>query len=159
MDFLDELKRLANDAFGIAAQAIMEQFISAKMPLHLNKSINQAHLVNGTYEQVVRLKNLDWELELHVLEAPDELKVNTVSQYATRNYEKPKPTCHRCNEPGHYKNQCRYLNKLKEQAMDTKTVLEVITAPPQTLTPTPTTTITAITTLKITKNVNYLPAV
>ena len=51
--FLDELQKLAKDAFGVAAQAIIEQFIYAKMPPHLKKSINQAHLENGTYEQIV----------------------------------------------------------------------------------------------------------
>ena len=50
IDFLDELQKLAKDAFGVAAQAIIEQFIYAKMPPHLKKSINQAHLENGTYE-------------------------------------------------------------------------------------------------------------
>ena len=49
IDFLDELQKLAKDAFGVAAQAIIEQFIYAKMPPHLKKSIKQAHLENGTY--------------------------------------------------------------------------------------------------------------
>ena len=40
IDFLDELQKLAKDAFGVAAQAIVEQFIYAKMPPHLIKSIN-----------------------------------------------------------------------------------------------------------------------
>ena len=53
VDFLDELQKLAKDAFGIAAQAIIEHFIYAKMPPHLKKSINQAHLENDTYEQIV----------------------------------------------------------------------------------------------------------
>ena len=53
IDFLDEIQKLAKDAFGVAAQAIIEQFIHAKMPPHLRKSINQAHLENGTYEQIV----------------------------------------------------------------------------------------------------------
>ena len=53
IDFLDELQKLAKDAFGVAAQAIIKQFIYAKMPPHLKKSINQAHLENGTYEQIV----------------------------------------------------------------------------------------------------------
>ena len=35
VDFLDELQRLAKDAFGIAAHAIIEQFIYANMPPHL----------------------------------------------------------------------------------------------------------------------------
>ena len=40
IDFLDELQNLAKDAFGVAAQGIIDQFIYAKMPLHLKKSIN-----------------------------------------------------------------------------------------------------------------------
>ena len=52
VDFLDELQKLAKDAFGIAAHAIIEQFIYAKMPPHLIKSVNQAHLENVMYEQI-----------------------------------------------------------------------------------------------------------
>ena len=37
IDFLDELQKLPKDAFGVAAQAIIEQFIYAKMPTHLKK--------------------------------------------------------------------------------------------------------------------------
>ena len=93
IDFLDELQKLAKDAFGVAAQAIIEQFIYAKMPPHLKKSINQAHLENGTYEQIV--SHLERELELNGLEAPDEMQLNTVMQQDTQqNSEKPKPTCH-----------------------------------------------------------------
>ena len=62
---------MAKDAFGIAAHAIIEQFIYAKKPPHLKKSKNQAHLENGTYKQIVTLQ--ERELELIGLEAPDEL--------------------------------------------------------------------------------------
>ena len=79
-EFLDELQKLAKDAFGVAAQAIIEQFVYAKMPPHLMKSINQAHLENGTYEQIV--SHLKRELELNGLEAPDEMPMNTVKQQA-----------------------------------------------------------------------------
>ena len=48
VDFLDELRKLAKDAFGLAAHAIIEQFIYAKVPPHLKKSINQAHLERVT---------------------------------------------------------------------------------------------------------------
>ena len=78
IDFLDELQKLAKDAFGVAAQAIIEQFIYAKMPPHLKKTINQAHLENGTYEQIV--SHLERELELNGLEAPDEMQLNAVMQ-------------------------------------------------------------------------------
>ena len=117
IDFLDELQKLAKDAFGVAAQAIIEQFIYAKMPPHLKKSINQAHLENGTYEQIV--SHLEWELELNGLEAPDEIQLNTVMQQDThQNSEKPKPTCHHCKKPGHYRNQCRQLKREKDQAQN-----------------------------------------
>ena len=72
VDFIEELQKLAEDAFGIAAHAIIEQFIYAKMPPHLKNSINQAHLENGTNEQIVT--HLEKELELNGLEAPDELQ-------------------------------------------------------------------------------------
>ena len=76
IDFLDELQKLAKDAFGVDAQAIIEQFIYAKMPPHLKKSINQAHLENGTCEQIVT--HLEGELKLNSLEYPDETQMNTV---------------------------------------------------------------------------------
>ena len=77
IDFLEELQTLAKDAFGVAAQAVTEQLIYAKMPPHLNKSINQAHLENGTYEQIVT--HLERELELKSLEYSDESQMNTVT--------------------------------------------------------------------------------
>ena len=46
VDFLDELQKLAKDAFEIAVHAIIDQFIYDKMPPHLKKSPNQAHLEN-----------------------------------------------------------------------------------------------------------------
>ena len=114
IDFLDELQKLAKDAFGVAAQAIIEQFIYAKMPPHLKKSINQAHLENGTYELIV--SHLERELELNGLEAPDEMPINTVTQQAPQqNSNKPRPTCHHCKKPGYYQNQCRQLKGEKDQ--------------------------------------------
>ena len=77
IDFLDELQIMAKDAFGFAAHAIIEQFIYAKMPPHLKKSINQAHLENGTYEQIVT--HLERKLELNCLEYLDETQMNTVT--------------------------------------------------------------------------------
>ena len=98
VDFLDELQKLAKDAFGIAAHAIIEQFINAKMPPHLKKSLNQAHLENGTYEKIVIY--LEGEIELNGLKAPDEQQINIVSQHATKIIaDRPKPTCHHCKKP------------------------------------------------------------
>ena len=113
-DFLDELQKLAKDAVGFAAQAIIEQFIYAQMPLQLKESINQAHLENGAYIQIV--SHLESELELNGLEAPDEMPINTVTQQTPQqNSEKPEPTSHHCKKPGHYQNQCRQLKGEKDQ--------------------------------------------
>ena len=114
VDFLDELQKLAKDACRIAAHAIIEQLIYAKMPPHLMKSINQAHLENGTYEQSVT--HLEQELQLKGLEAPDELPINNVSQQPTNtDADRPKLTRHYCKKPGHYRNQCRLLKKQRGQ--------------------------------------------
>ena len=121
VDFLDELQNLAKDAFGIAAHAIIEQFIYAKMPPDLKKSINQAHLENGTYEQIVT--HLERELELNGLEASDELQINIVSQQFTNaNADRSKPTCHHCGKPGHYRNQCRLLKKQREETENNQNI-------------------------------------
>ena len=113
-DFLDELQKLAKGAFGVAAQAIIEQITYAKLPLHLKKSINQAHLENGTYEQIV--SHLETELELNGLEAPDEMPINTVTQQAPQqSSNKPRPTCHHCKKPGHYQNHFRQLKREKDK--------------------------------------------
>ena len=102
IDFLDDVQKLAKDAFRDSAQAIIEQFIYAKMPPHLKKSINQAHLDNGIYKHIV--EDLEKKLEPNDLEPPDELQTNTVAQQTTRqNLEKPKPTSHPCIKPGHYR--------------------------------------------------------
>ena len=108
IDSLDDFQKLAKNAFGVAAQAIIEQSSSAKMLPHLKKSINQAHLENNTYEQIV--SHLRKELEMNGLEAPNELQKNSLTQQATQqNSETSKPTCHHCKKPGHYRNQCRRL--------------------------------------------------
>ena len=57
------------------------------------------------------------ESELNDLEAPDELRINSVTQQATQqNSEEPNPTCHLCKKPGHYGYQCRQLEREKDPA-------------------------------------------
>ena len=68
-DFLDELEKLAKDAFGVAAQEIIKPFLYAEMPPHLKKLFKQAHLENDTYEQIV--SHPEKELELKGLKAPE----------------------------------------------------------------------------------------
>ena len=67
------------------------------MPPHLKELINQAHLENGTYEQIVT--HLEKELEPKGLEARDELQINNVSHNTINaNVDRIKPTCHYCKK-------------------------------------------------------------
>ena len=68
-DFLEELQERAEKAFGDIAPQMIESLLYAKMPPHLKRSINQAYLENGTYEQIVR--HLEREMELDGLESED----------------------------------------------------------------------------------------
>ena len=44
-----------------------------------------------------------------------------MSQQTTNtNADRPKPTCHHCKKPGHYRNQCRLLKKQREQTENTQ---------------------------------------
>ena len=68
-DFIEELQESAEKAFGDIASQMIESLLYAKMPPHLKRSINQAYLENGTYEQIVR--HLEREMELNGLESED----------------------------------------------------------------------------------------
>ena len=139
-DFLDELQKLAKDAFRVAAQAIIEQFIYAKMPPHLKNSINQAHLENGTYEQIV--SHLEKELELNVMEAPDEISINAVTQQAPQqNSNKPRPKCHHCKKKIQVTIKISVIN-----SNDRKTKREIIQIVPTTTMEVPKQTLIPITT-------------
>ena len=121
---------MAKNAFGLAAHAIIEQFIYAKMPQPLKKSMNQAHLENDSYEQIVT--HLERELELNVLEAPDQLQIITLSHStANTKSDRLKPTCHFFKKLGHKEVSvcCRKdkNNRLKTLKifMETKTVASI----------------------------------
>ena len=84
------------------------------MPAQLKKSIIQAYLENGTYEQIVTY--LEGELELNDLEAPDDQEIKFAShKNANTNGDRPKTTCHHCKKLGNYRKQCRLLKRQKEQ--------------------------------------------
>ena len=68
-DFLEELQESAEKTFGDIASQIIESLLYAKLPPHLKRSINQAYLENGTYEQIVR--HLERGMELNGLELDD----------------------------------------------------------------------------------------
>ena len=53
INFLDELQKLAKNAFGVAAQVMAEQLLYTKLPALLIKLINHAHLEKETFDQIV----------------------------------------------------------------------------------------------------------
>ena len=114
IDFLDELQKIAKSAIGVAAQEIIEQFIYSKMPTHLKKSTNRAHLENGTNQQTV--SHIERELGLKCLEAPDEMQINTMMQQAPQqNSDNRNQLATIAQKPGHHRSQCRQLKQETDQ--------------------------------------------
>ena len=76
-DFLEELQESAEKTFGDNAHQIL-----SKMPPHVKKSLTQAYLENGTFDQIV--KHLEREIELNGLEA-DEPSIKTQMTVTKKN--------------------------------------------------------------------------
>ena len=138
-DFLEELQESAENAFGDNAHQMIENLLYAKMPPHLKKSINQAYLENGTYDQIV--KHLEREMELNGLEA-DETSVKTQMTVTKKEQNAEKPIkkqnekskaqtpktvpnktlkndqCRYCKETGHMIADCPKLAKRRKLEED-----------------------------------------
>ena len=116
-DFLEELNECAERAFGDNAQHMIDSLLYAKLPPHLKRSLNLAHLENGTYGQIVA--HLERELELSGLENDGELTIPTMTAVPAndnqQNTEQTKVVCHYCKKPGHVIRECR-KRIIKEQA-------------------------------------------
>ena len=118
---------------------MIENLLYAKMPPHLKKSINQAYLENGTYDQIV--KHLEREMELNGLEADDTLvKTQMTVTKKEQNTEKtnkkqtdktkkqtPKTVpdktlkndqCRYCKETGHMMTDCPKIAKRRKLEED-----------------------------------------
>ena len=141
-DFLEELQESAEKAFGENAHQMIENLLCAKMPPHLKKSINQAYLENGTYEQIV--KHLEREMELNGLEADESVvktqmtvtkkeqiteKINKKqNDKAKKQTPKTVPDktlkndqCRYCKETGHMMADCPKLAKRRKLETDPDT--------------------------------------
>ena len=116
-DFLEELNKCAERAFGDNAQHMIDSLLYAKLPPHLKRSLNLAHLENGTYDQIVA--HLERELELSGLENDGELTIPTMTAVPPndnqQNTEQTKVVCYYCKKPGHVIRECRKRIR-KEQA-------------------------------------------
>ena len=123
-DFLEELNECAEKAFGDNAQHMIDSLLYAKLPPHLKRSLNLAHLENGTYDQ--RVAHLERELELSGLENDGELTIPTMTTVLLndnqQNTEQTKIVCHYCKKPGHVIRDCRKrIRKEQEQRNDPST--------------------------------------
>ena len=87
---------------------MIENLLYAKMPPHLKKSINQAYLENGTYDQIV--KHLEREMELNGLESDEALVKTQMTVTNKKNKMVRKPTRNKPKKPKH-RHQKQYLTK------------------------------------------------
>ena len=116
-DFLEQLDECAERAFGDNAQHMIDSLLYAKLPPHLKRLLNLAHLENGTYDEIVA--HLERELELSGLENDGELTIPTMTAVPPNDNqqitEQTKVVCHYCKKPGHVIREC--LKRIrKEQA-------------------------------------------
>ena len=123
-DFLEELNECAEKAFGDNAQHMIDSLLYAKLPPHLKRSLNLAHLENGTYDQIVA--HLERELELSGLENDGELTIPTMTTVPLndnqQNTEQTKVVCSYCKKPGHVIRDCRKrMRKEQERGNDPST--------------------------------------
>ena len=76
-DFLEELNRGAEKAFGDNAQKMIDSLPNAKLSSKLKRSVNMARLENGSYDKIVA--HLERELDLNGLEESDDLPMATMT--------------------------------------------------------------------------------
>ena len=116
-DFLDELNKCAERAFGDNSQHMIDSLLYAKLPPHLKRSLKLAYLENSTYDQIVA--HLEKELELSGLENDGELTISTMTAVPPNdkhpNTEHTKIVQHYCEKPGHVKRDCRKIIKEEQE--------------------------------------------
>ena len=119
-DILEELNECAERAFGENAQRMIDSLLNAKLPPLLKRSLNLAHLENGTYDQIVA--HLERELELSGLENDGERTIPTMIAVPPnenqQNTEQTKIVCHYCKKPGHVVRDCRKRIRKEQDQKD-----------------------------------------
>ena len=111
-DFLEELNKGAEKAFGENAKSMIGSLLYAKLPPKLKRSVNAARLENGTYEEIVA--HLERELELNALEESDDLPMATMASSSTSNNNllsnrintNKDAQCSFCKATGHFYKSC-----------------------------------------------------
>ena len=119
-DFLEELNKGAEKAFGENAKSMIDSLLYAKLPPKLKRSVDMARLENGTYEEIVA--HLERELELNALEESDDLPIATMASSSSKSRNllsngidtNKNNQCSYCKAEDHFWKNCPKLKKKKE---------------------------------------------
>ena len=123
-EFLDALQKTAKEAFGSEAQRFIDKAIYAKMPDHVKKILNRAYLEDKPYNDIVL--HHERAMRLNGLGAPDEttlVPLNTANAVVTddKKDQQQRGHCFHCGKYGHYKAQCRRLQRERYDLAKTTT--------------------------------------
>ena len=86
-EFLDTLQKTAKEVFGTETQQFIGKAINAKMPDHVKKILNRAHLEDKPYNDIVL--HLEREMRLNGLGTPDEVTLVLSNKIEPPQHKKP----------------------------------------------------------------------
>ena len=108
VDFLDKFQKLVKNAFGKFTQAIIEQFMWAKMPSYLKKSKNQTRLEKTHLNRLSQTLKKNWCWTVW--------KLLWANMPSTRILTRPNQRATTVKKTGNYRNQSHQLKRQKQQA-------------------------------------------
>ena len=124
LDFLEDLHHTGVRAFGDHARSMIENLLYTKMPLLLQKFINQAYLEIGTYDEII--KRIELEMEINIIEQVDDLPVTAMTATSK---QQPNKDAKKPPDQATKKKRCKYYKKdgqIRDELIKLKNMVTIL---------------------------------